>query len=653
MANFFDQFDTAPTPKASPFADAISGIESGGNYKAIGPVTKNGDRAFGKYQVMGANIAPWTTEVLGRPLTRQEWLSSPELQDKVFEAKFGKYVEKYGPEGAAKAWFAGERGMNNPNAKDVLGTTVQGYGQKFSRALGPTDVSAQSKPAGGNFFDQFDGAAKDAPATDAPTKITVNPIADRFVQPEAPANAPAMQQGLERTARDMTTGPATSPVQRMAIEHGNTLAAASQGATPNVDILSKNLISTEVFEGDDGSIQFRDPQSGQVMPTDNTKHVVMRDPADNTPKVYAKSAETEESPIVGRARVLAPGMLAGAPTARAALPAAGHIQPKASDIMATAKPSYRAFEQQARATPVPANISDRIRGALDDVGLSEEMAGAPIRAALTYLDSGKMTSLNDLQKVKKIIGHGFANSEKSVRDAAAVASRTLMESITDVAPSAAQNLKHGDAVHSTAMAVQDLQRKGAVADLRKGRAGYGGNAVNSMRQVLSPIVQRAVEGRKTSFKPDEIAAMREIVEGTTATNALRSVGQLSPSKGIIQTVGAGGAMYAAGPAALAIPAIGAASNKLAAYLTSKQIDRLKELVAKRSPEYAKAVQKAVERYERAQMELVNNPTPNKFAAYLSASRALSSGLTRDGIEVTSGALLKAIQGPVKSAAEEE
>jgi hypothetical protein len=148
--------------------------------------------------------------------------------------------------------------------------------------------------------------------------------------------------------------------------------------------------------------------------------------------------------------------------------------------------------------------------------------------------------------------------------------------------------------------------------------------------------------------------MREIVEGTPTTNVLRQVGALSPSKGIMQIGGAGAAGFTFGPGVgLAIPAIGAASNKVAAILTGKQIDRLKELVAKRSPAYAEAVKKAAERWERAQSEFVNQPSPNRFAAYLSASRAFSSGLMRDGIQVSSGDLLRAIQAPMKGAAEDE
>lgn len=124
--------DTGPN-----FADAIASIESGGNYGILGPATKGGDRAYGKYQVMGSNIGPWTQEILGTKLTPQQFLQSPEVQDAVFHGKFGQYVNQYGPEGAARAWFAGPRGMNNPNAKDVNGMTVEEYGRRFSSAMAP------------------------------------------------------------------------------------------------------------------------------------------------------------------------------------------------------------------------------------------------------------------------------------------------------------------------------------------------------------------------------------------------------------------------------------------------------------------------------------------------------------------------------------
>jgi hypothetical protein len=174
MANWWDDAPLADAqssaPPSSPFAGAISSIESGsqsGNYKLVGPATRTGDRALGRYQVMSANVGPWSEEILGRRVTPQEFMADPEIQDKIFNGKFGQYAEKYGPEGAAKAWFAGEKGMNNPNARDVLGTSVSSYAEKFNKALGPTEVSSQSKPAK-NWWDAAPLAQDAAPTVSAP-----------------------------------------------------------------------------------------------------------------------------------------------------------------------------------------------------------------------------------------------------------------------------------------------------------------------------------------------------------------------------------------------------------------------------------------------------------------------------------------------------
>lgn len=128
----------------------ISGIESGsgeGRYDALGPTTATGDRAYGRYQVMGANIPGWTKRALGRSMTAAEFLSDPAAQDKVFDFIFGEYVKKYGKEGAAKAWFAGEGGMNNNSASDSIpgvhrGLTVGQYGARFMAGLGATSPAS-------------------------------------------------------------------------------------------------------------------------------------------------------------------------------------------------------------------------------------------------------------------------------------------------------------------------------------------------------------------------------------------------------------------------------------------------------------------------------------------------------------------------------
>lgn len=112
----------------------------------MGPATKSGDRAHGKYQIMGANIGPWSKEILGQELTPQEFLASPQAQDAVFQGKFSQYVDKYGPEGAAQAWIGGPGGVGKVDRKDGLGTSIGAYGQRFMAGL-PSGGGTQNPPA--------------------------------------------------------------------------------------------------------------------------------------------------------------------------------------------------------------------------------------------------------------------------------------------------------------------------------------------------------------------------------------------------------------------------------------------------------------------------------------------------------------------------
>lgn len=110
---------------------AIGQFESGGNYKVIGPKTSSGDQAYGKYQVMGANIPSWTKEALGYSLTPQQFLNNQKAQDTVAEYKMGQYLAKYGTvEDVASMWFSGRPVAKAGNAKDVIGTTVPQYVQR-------------------------------------------------------------------------------------------------------------------------------------------------------------------------------------------------------------------------------------------------------------------------------------------------------------------------------------------------------------------------------------------------------------------------------------------------------------------------------------------------------------------------------------------
>lgn len=164
------------------YGGAIAGIESGGRYDAVGPTHARLGRALGKYQVMEANVGPWSREALGREVSADEFLASPEIQDTVFQHRFGGYVQKYGsPERAAAAWFSGSPDTASTK-RDSLGTSVPAYVAKFRNNL--TLAGAPN--------------AADVPAPGAqPAQGFVPP------KPEAPAVTPPMGQPTPAQAQPL------------------------------------------------------------------------------------------------------------------------------------------------------------------------------------------------------------------------------------------------------------------------------------------------------------------------------------------------------------------------------------------------------------------------------------------------------------------
>lgn len=129
--------------------NGISNIESQGSYNAIGKKTHTGDQAYGKYQVMGANIPAWTKEATGTTATPQEFLSNPDLQEKVATHRVGVLYDKYGnPADVASAWFTGGPLKQNANKKDVNNTSDTDYVAKVLKFVtGAKTAEASGSPS--------------------------------------------------------------------------------------------------------------------------------------------------------------------------------------------------------------------------------------------------------------------------------------------------------------------------------------------------------------------------------------------------------------------------------------------------------------------------------------------------------------------------
>lgn len=181
----------------------IASVESGGEqdpYSATTVAPKNGRTMLGKYQVDEANVPTWTKEALGHSITPQQFLASPEAQEKVATAKLGQYVNKYGIEGATRAWFAGEGNMNNPRASDGFNTVAQ-YQSKVlgsdSGALPPSATLAEYKKP---------GVAGGSPMQIAPTQEP-QPERKGLLAGLGIDMSPALRQGLMAAGLGMMASP--------------------------------------------------------------------------------------------------------------------------------------------------------------------------------------------------------------------------------------------------------------------------------------------------------------------------------------------------------------------------------------------------------------------------------------------------------------
>jgi hypothetical protein len=215
------------------FAKTESGSPQG-NYAALGPVLKSGDRAYGKYQVMGANIPSWTKQALGRSMTPEEFLASPEAQEKVFESQFQRNFKKYGTvEDAASVWFSGRplAQATKAGARDVNMSAPE-YVQRVVGGMGPYGAPPTVPLTGIN------------PSLRALTERPVNAMAEPLPPVNAMAAPVQMPQLNAAPAQAPITQPAQTPMAQPAPAAPVAAPAKFESLTPDYPGVKKFSVGT-------------------------------------------------------------------------------------------------------------------------------------------------------------------------------------------------------------------------------------------------------------------------------------------------------------------------------------------------------------------------------------------------------------------------
>ena len=245
-----------PQGTLSAYAQAVAKVESGGRYDATGPQTKSGDRAYGKYQVMGNNIPQWTKEVLGQSMTPQQFLANPQAQDAVFNKKFGTYMAQYGnPNDAVSMWFSGKPLAAAGNRSDGYNTVPQ-YLKKVLSALPGGGVQAAQAPQ--------------APAAAAGGIGGMNPQA-MMAMAFDPRVSPQMRQGILAMAQMQAQ---QGKVNYQTLPDGTILALDPNGRRPPTPVYQAAQKPMLVGENQ----RLINPTTGQAIGPDATELQQMSQP---------------------------------------------------------------------------------------------------------------------------------------------------------------------------------------------------------------------------------------------------------------------------------------------------------------------------------------------------------------------------------------
>jgi hypothetical protein len=214
------------------------------------------------------------------------------------------------------------------------------------------------------------------------------------------------------------------------------------------------------------------------------------------------------------------------------------------------------------------------------------------------------------------------------------------------AKAAAAAWKEARGNYSTAMRLEDVAKAVLKAKRQADAAGSGGNIDNNTRQQFKSILNN--ENKMRGFTAEEKAQMESIVAGTTGGNAARLVGKAAPT-GIVSGTLSGGAGFAAGGpvGAVLVPLAGYIGKKMGDRSTSNQVKVLEEMIRSRAP-VAKAMEDIGSKFEVVQSQGMNART---MSALSLSARNLANNLKDAGVNLSPSEIMRAIQGPMKSAAE--
>ncbi len=220
--------------------------------------------------------------------------------------------------------------------------------------------------------------------------------------------------------------------------------------------------------------------------------------------------------------------------------------------------------EYAKAFETPVNVKREgvqklaadVEGALTEFGYHPKLqsAVAPVLEELGGLASGQgAATLKQLDTVRRIAGQAARHIDPSTRAAAGIVKGKIDDFLGNLgegdivgdvakATEAAGALKQAQAGWRTARKTETIEDLIAKAGETAAATGSGGNINNALRTQFKNLLTNPKRAR--DFNTVELAAMRDVVKGSTFDNIARLAGKLGPSgNGLMLAINLGHAAF--------------------------------------------------------------------------------------------------------------
>lgn len=364
------------------------------------------------------------------------------------------------------------------------------------------------------------------------------------------------------------------------------------------------------------------------------------------------------------ASIASPASVASTATSAAkgaAMATAKREVPTIEELKASATRGYESPEVKALEVKptVIKNFGQAAETALTNEGFDPTLADKTftmLRNLQRVPDESVITG-NNINTLRKMFGKAAQSSDKTEAAAASKVINFLDDALTKVPssevvsgdlPAAASRLEAARGDYSAAMNAEKIDNKTLQAEIRAAASNSGMNVANTIRQRMADVVLKQKEAQ--GLLPDEIAAAKQISEGTRVQNAMRAAGNMmGGGLGLGgATIGAIGAMTTPGGLGALVPVAGAALKGLSNKMTLKQAEKLSEMIRSRAP-----LASSNAKFNQAVESVQANRTPQTIAGVVLAARNLATNMRSSGFNVSASDLLSELQGPKESGAQNE